>query len=87
MEGFKENNFDVITCRAVSSLSEVVSKTSQSIKDRGAWLLMKGHYPDDEISDFNASALAVDFHIKAVHEIQTPSISEHRHIVQIERKH
>ncbi len=85
VEALENVSADVITCRAVSSILDIVGLSARHLSDRGAWLLMKGQRPDREISEFETSILADTFYVSDIHQINLPFMNEERHIVQIQR--
>lgn len=67
--------FNTIITRATYSLKEMISKTGYLLCDRGQLLLMKGKYPENELSDFDGS-----YDIK-IHELFVPNLNADRHLI------
>ena len=69
IEKMKDKNFDVITCRAFSSLKEMIVLSRHLLKDNGVWIAMKGRMPTEEISDLPKDIELVDLiKVSAVEE-------------------
>ncbi len=72
-----EIKFDTIICRALGSLNAVFSLGSPLLQENGQILIMKGRYPDKELSELEPVASI------AVHELDPPLLNESRHLVII----
>ncbi len=67
--------FDIITCRAVGCVAEVVSKSKHLIAENGKWILMKGNYPTEELEKIHLP--------NTVHALNVPGLAATRHLVEI----
>lgn len=77
MEGFSATDcFDVIMCRAVGKMADVVAKTEHVVCAKGQWLMMKGAYPRDELGNITRPSV--------VHELSVPGLTADRHAVIIQ---
>jgi 16S rRNA (guanine527-N7)-methyltransferase len=75
-EHLKPPGFDVITSRAVGTLSELITWTYPVLKDDGVWMAMKGTVPDAEIGEVMER---VDvFHVEQLH---IPTLAAQRCLV------
>ncbi|OGO90293.1 MAG: hypothetical protein A3F41_07415 [Coxiella sp. RIFCSPHIGHO2_12_FULL_44_14] len=68
--------FDVIICRAVGKISNLIEASQRLLKTQGHWLFMKGTYPQEELQ-----AIA---HPYTVHPITVPGVDAMRHVVLID---
>lgn len=73
--------FDLVTCRAFSSLADLVSLTSPLLAPAGCWLAMKGRAPAEEIA-----ALPDDVEMFHVEHLQVPGLDAERCLVWIRRR-
>lgn len=72
---------DMVMCRALSSLEDVVTK-AQHLLSRGSVLLaMKGHYPEQEIL-----SLPDGFEITRVVKLEIPGNQSQRHLIEVMHK-
>lgn len=71
-------SFDSVISRALASLSQIVSWSSQLCGAQSVILAMKGSYPEAEISEIPKS-----FEIKAVHKIDYWGLEAERYLVEI----
>jgi 16S rRNA (guanine527-N7)-methyltransferase len=80
-EVIDEEAFDLVTCRAFSSLAELVRLTRAHVSPAGVWLAMKGRFPVDEVSQVPAD---IDvFHVEQVH---VPGLDAERCLVWMRAK-
>lgn len=70
--------FDVILCRAVGEMAELIVETQHLLKQGGHWLFMKGVYPEQELK-----SVSQNFH---VHSLTVSGLSAERHLVVVENK-
>ena len=75
VENIKEK-FDVVTCRAFSSLKDFVSLTESNIGEPGMWLAMKGHRPEAELQELPSFA-----EVTEVIDLHIPGLGEERSVV------
>lgn len=69
--------FEMVVCRAVSSIATLIEKTQHLLCTKGRWLLMKGEYPTDELAN-------VQLPYK-VERLQVPGLKAERHLVIMEK--
>ncbi|WP_028388869.1 16S rRNA (guanine(527)-N(7))-methyltransferase RsmG [Legionella fairfieldensis] len=69
-------DFDTVTSRAFSELAQMLKWTHHLISKKGIWLAMKGHYPENELTD-------IDLPYK-VHTYTVPELGSERCCVIIE---
>ena len=81
VEDLTEQRFDIITCRAFSSITDLVQKTEHLLTEQGCWLAMKGVYPETEIDEIRAY-----YTMKTPVRLQVPGLDAERHLIQINRK-
>lgn len=74
-------SYDVVTCRAYSSLSDFVSTTKRAINEAGVWLAMKGHAPSEKELDLPAGV-----GVLAVESVQVPGLNAQRCLVWMRRE-
>lgn len=65
--------FDSIVARALSDVTDIITKTERLLAEDGRWLLMKGRYPEDELKNL--------MHEAEVLRIKVPGLDEERHLV------
>jgi len=70
--------FDVIICRALGKIQEVMSQTEHLLNANGQWLFMKGVYPATELEQVSQAYV--------VHKINIPNIAAERHIIVVDKK-
>jgi 16S rRNA (guanine527-N7)-methyltransferase len=75
LKNIKEK-FDVVTCRAFSSLKDFVSLTESNIGEPGMWLAMKGRRPDAELQELPSFA-----EVTEVIDLHIPGLGEERSVV------
>lgn len=68
--------FDSIVARALSEVTDIISKTERLLAKDGQWLLMKGRYPEDELKNLMYKAKVL--------RIEVPGLAEERHLVIVE---
>lgn len=68
--------FDSIVVRAMSDVSDIITKTERLLAKNGQWLLMKGRYPEEELKNL--------MHEVKVSRIEIPGLAEERHLVIVE---
>ncbi|MFM1895683.1 MAG: hypothetical protein RLZZ385_757 [Pseudomonadota bacterium] len=71
---------DIVTCRAVSSLSGIVASCGHLITKNTRLLAMKAEYPGGEIAE-----LPPEFQVTAVTAVTWPGSQAARHIVEVRR--
>jgi len=71
--------YDLILCRAFSSLTEFVQPTRSLLAPGGVLAAMKGVLPQDEID-----ALPKDIRVRAVHRLQVPGVDAERHLILLQ---
>ena len=81
VERFLGQNFSSICSRAYSSLEEILTQTEHLIEKKGAWLAMKGVYPQKEVE-----CLLSSFELKKVVPLTIPGLAAERHLLIIEKK-
>ncbi|NNL57693.1 MAG: 16S rRNA (guanine(527)-N(7))-methyltransferase RsmG [Pseudomonadales bacterium] len=79
-ESYQQPPFAVITCRAFSSLANLVSCSEHLLTQQGCWLAMKGQLPSEEID-----ALPVTVQVASVAPLIVPGLNAQRHLVKIVR--
>mgnify|MGYP003388271287 FL=1 len=70
--------FDAITSRAFTSLSDMVEKTTHLLKGNGRFYAMKGQYPDEELR-----VLPKHYNVVASHQLRVPGVDGKRHLIEI----
>jgi len=73
--------FDLIVCRAFSSLAEFVGLTEAHLARGGVWLAMKGKHPGDELRTL--PPIADVFHVEP---LNVPGLAAQRCLVWIRRR-
>lgn len=74
VENFRsEQLFDVIICRALGEMRDVIKASRHLLAPTGRWVFMKGTYPQAELA---AIPMAAD-----VHALQVPGVEAQRHVV------
>lgn len=74
------DTYDVIACRAFSSLADFVALSERALAPDGVWLAMKGKYPHEEIA-----ALPRNIQMFHVEHIEVPGLGAERCIVWMKR--
>ena len=72
--------FEAVTSRAFAELADFVALSAHLLVENGAWLAMKGVYPQAEIERL-PSGIAV----AAVHRLKVPELEAERHLVVLRR--
>ncbi|MFT7234997.1 MAG: 16S rRNA (guanine527-N7)-methyltransferase [Methylophagaceae bacterium] len=70
--------FDLVTARAFSTISDIIDLTGRHCHHAGKLLLMKGVYPESELG-----AIGDDFSLQAIHVIDVPGSDRQRHLVEL----
>lgn len=73
--------FNLISCRAFSSLASFVTLTEHLIDENGRWLAMKGKYPVEEINELPAGV-----GVEKVIELKVPFLDTERHLIVLKKK-
>ncbi len=68
--------FDIICCRAFSSLADFTALSKDSLKDQGIWLAMKARHPADEIDQ-----LAPNVTVFHVEPLDVPGLQAERCLI------
>lgn len=76
-----QQQVDIVTSRAFSSLTDFVTGSQHLLKDHGRFLAMKGLIPQDEIT-----ALPTEFYVDAIHALNIPGAQISRHVIDIRKK-
>ena len=71
--------YDLIVCRAFSSLTEFAQPTRSLLAPGGVLAAMKGVLPQDEID-----ALPKDLRVCATHRLQVPGVDAERHLILLQ---
>ena len=71
--------FDVIVCRAFSSLRDLVLRTRTLLAPRGKWAAMKGVVPHDELRE-----LPADVRCSEIIPLRVPGLEAERHLLLLE---
>ena len=77
----KDFDFNLISCRAFSSLASFVTLTEHLIDENGRWLAMKGKYPVEEINELPAGV-----GVEKVIELKVPFLDTERHLIVLKKK-
>jgi len=72
--------FDCITARAFASLADMLAWGGHLLAENGAWLALKGRFPQDELS-----AIPAPFRVDNVVALRVPGLDAERHLVVIKR--
>ena len=73
--------FNLISCRAFSSLASFVTLTEHLIDENGRLLAMKGKYPTEEITQLPSNVC-----VEKVIELKVPFLDTERHLVVLKKK-
>ena len=73
--------YDLVTSRAFASLSDFVLMSSEALGDGGAWMAMKGKYPEAEVAALPASAEM--FHVE---QLRVPGLQAERCLIWLRRQ-
>jgi 16S rRNA (guanine527-N7)-methyltransferase len=74
------DTYDVIACRAFSSLADFAALSERALAPGGVWLAMKGKHPEEEIA-----ALPRNVEMFHVEHIDVPNLDAERCIVWMKR--
>lgn len=78
-----DTQFDIIVCRAFSSLEQFLTLAGSWLAPGGLSIALKGEYPSQELT-----ALSDAWHVEAIHPITPISgLDAQRHVVLVSRKH
>lgn len=72
--------FDTVTCRAFSSLAELVDLAGPRLRDTGRLVLMKGRYPEAELAECPSGWV-----VREVTPLAVPGLDAQRHVVIVQR--
>ena len=78
-----EPQFDVITSRAFSSLTDFVNLTQKNLKPHGIWLAMKGVVNEQELAPVLSNGKLDVFHVE---QLRVPGLDASRNIVWVKRR-
>jgi 16S rRNA (guanine527-N7)-methyltransferase len=81
VETLRSAPFDVITCRAFSSLPDFVSLTRSLLAPDGTWMAMKGKHPQEELD-----ALPPNVDVFHVEQLTIPGLDADRCLVWMKPK-
>ncbi|WBY00017.1 16S rRNA (guanine(527)-N(7))-methyltransferase RsmG [Ramlibacter tataouinensis] len=70
------DRYDLVSARAFASLADFTAGSRQALAEQGAWLAMKGKYPQEEIA-----ALPPDVVVFHVEHLTVPGLAAERCIV------
>lgn len=70
--------FDSIVARAVGSIAEIQANTDHLLCPEGQWLLMKGHFPQEELEEIEMDYKIIDYRV--------PGLDEQRHLVRLKMR-
>jgi 16S rRNA (guanine527-N7)-methyltransferase len=70
--------FDMVTARAFSTIGDIIDLTGRHCHDAGKLLLMKGVYPESELTDIGKG-----FSLCSVHVLDVPDSDGQRHLVEL----
>ena len=76
VEDLRQGAFDVIACRAFSSLQDFTALTRAHLAPGGCWVALKGKRPEDEIA-----ALPTQVQVFHVEPLQVPGLDAQRCLV------
>lgn len=81
IEHYQSNRqIDIVTCRAFSSLPDMVEKTASILAEGSRLLAMKGRCQEQELA-----ALTSDYKITNIEQLNLPGENAERHLIQVER--
>ncbi len=84
MEKFNAKHcFDVIICRAVGSMNEIIQASKHLLSQNGQWFFMKGIYPQQELDQLQSKG---GEYKTDVQEINVPGVDALRHLVIVADK-
>ena len=70
--------FAMVTARAFASIKDIIDLTGQHCDDAGCLLLMKGIWPEDELSAIHGA-----FTLKDIVALDVPGNEGQRHLVRL----
>ncbi|PCJ24283.1 MAG: 16S rRNA (guanine(527)-N(7))-methyltransferase RsmG [SAR86 cluster bacterium] len=73
-----KQQIDMVMCRAFSTLEGIVTKIQPLFSSSCKLLAMKGHYPEDEITE-----LPVEFEVTKTIKLKIPGSDSQRHLIEI----
>lgn len=73
-------SYDAVLSRAFASLKDMLHWCEHLVDSQGAFLALKGQYPQDELGE-----VSDHFHVEAVTELTVPGLVGERHIVTIRK--
>jgi len=76
----REERFEAIISRAFASIQDMLQLTEHLLQQDGRWLLMKGQYSEQEISNLSGKANQI-----ACHTLQIPGLPANRCLIELER--
>ena len=79
VEQSREERFDGIISRAFASIQDMIQLTEHLLEQQGRWLLMKGQYSAQEVSDLSGRVREI-----ACHNLQIPGLSASRCLIELE---
>lgn len=81
VEQLSDKTFDLVTCRAFSSLSNFVNMTQHLLDTNGIWLALKGENPEAELAELKEMNSNLKIEVQA---IDVPYLKAARHMVVIQ---
>lgn len=78
---YPDYSYNLISCRAFSSLFDFVRLTNHLLSERGRWLAMKGKVPEDEIA-----ALPEGIRVSEIIKLKVPYLETERNLIVLSRK-
>lgn len=72
-----KQRYDMVICRALGKISDVIKSSAHVLTVPGQWLFMKGAYPSDELASVQRPY--------KVHRLQVPYLNKERHLVVIDQ--
>ena len=74
-----DERFDGIISRAFASIQDMVQMTGHLLEQNGRWLLMKGQYSNQEVSDLSDKVKEI-----ACHQLRVPGLSANRCLIELQ---
>ncbi len=78
VETIKNRQFDLVTSRAFSSLSEMIRLTEHLLAPEGLWIAMKGKFPEKEIEDLPKN-------VRVRETMEVKNLNFERHLIVLEK--
>lgn len=75
-----QQQIDMVMCRAFSTLEDIVTRLQPIFSSKCKLLAMKGHYPEDEISQ-----LPDGFEVTHTIKLKIPGSDSQRHLIEVMR--